>query len=234
MRIFIGYDPSEEVALHVLTSSIWRRASIPVPVIPLMLNQLPMTRERHPLQSTEFSFSRFLVPYLCNYKGWALFMDCDMLVRGDIVDLFNQADPQYAVQVVKHNYVPKDGTKFLGNMQTTYEKKNWSSVMMFNNEKCRALTPEAVNTESGLWLHQFNWVADDSLIGDLHPAWNHLVEEYPHLPGIKLLHYTNGGPWFPETHDCDYADEWRIELNKMLCIGSRVSTKEEKTDVANV
>ena len=154
MRVFIGYDPSEEIALHVLRSSIERRASRPVSFHRLDLKQLQncglMTRERHPLQSTEFSFSRFLVPYLSGYQGYSLFMDCDMLMRADIVDLFNEFDPEYAVQVVKHDYVPKDSVKFLGNMQTTYQKKNWSSLMLFNNKKCHALTPESVNTESGL------------------------------------------------------------------------------------
>ncbi|MDH3588787.1 MAG: glycosyltransferase [Gammaproteobacteria bacterium] len=234
MRVFIGYDSAEEVALHVLSSSIWRRASQPVPIIPLKLSQLPMTRERHPLQSTEFSFSRFLVPYLCGYKGWAVFMDCDMLIRDDIIELFQEADPQYAVQVVKHDYVPRSRSKFLGNMQTTYEKKNWSSVMLFNCEKCTALTPEAVNSESGLWLHQFKWLKNDEQIGELHPTWNHLVGEYPHLPEIKNIHYTEGGPWFDEYHDTDYADEWFIERERMLQSYVRSKAIKETDDVANV
>jgi len=173
LRIFIGFDPREAVAFNVLQYSILQRASKPTAVIPLALNQLgdEMWRERNPLQSTDFSFSRFLTPYLSGFEGWSLFIDCDMLVLDDVAKLFALADDEYAVQVIKHDHRPAEDVKFLGAVQTKYEKKNWSSVMLFNNAKCKALTPEYVNTASGLELHQFKWLGDDNLIGELPHRW---------------------------------------------------------------
>src|SRR6185503_17813923 len=149
-------------------------------------------RESNPLQSTQFSFSRFLVPFLCGYEGWALFTDCDMLVLDDIAKLWALRDERYAVQVVKHVHVPKEDVKFLGAVQTRYEKKNWSSVMLMNCAKCTALTPDYVNNASGLELHQFKWLAGDHLIGELPPRWNHLVGFDPPRPDAGLVHFTTG------------------------------------------
>jgi lipopolysaccharide biosynthesis glycosyltransferase len=161
INIYIGYDPREAIAFHVLAHSIHTRASQPVRITPLMLSQLKgiITRDRHPFQSTDFSFSRFITPYLSNYQGWSIFMDCDMLVLDDIVNLWHLRDDRYAVMVVKHDYTPKESTKFLGQPQTKYVKKNWSSVMLFNNAKCQALSPDYVNTATGLELHQFKWLS---------------------------------------------------------------------------
>ena len=188
VRVFIGFDPRETIAFHVLSQSIHARASQPVSITPIMLSQLKllMTRERDSLQSTDFSFSRFLTPHLCDYKGWAVFMDCDMLVLDDIVNLWNLRDDSYAVQVVKHNHIPKEDTKFLSAPQTRYEKKNWSSVMLLNCSKCKALTPEYVNSASGLELHRFHWLDGDHLIGDIPHAWNHLVAYDPREPIKKI------------------------------------------------
>ncbi len=220
IRVFIGFDPRETVTFHVLAQSIHARASEPASVTPLMLSQLSgiLTRERHPLQSTDFSFSRFLVPYLCDYQGWALFMDCDMLVLDDMAELWKLRDERYAVQVVKHNHVPKEKTKFLGQPQSKYEKKNWSSVMLFNNAECKALTPEYVNTASGLELHRFQWLESDDLIGDIPHRWNRLVGYDEAVPTSKVsnLHYTIGGPYFDEYRTTDYADEWFSEKEAML------------------
>lgn len=224
IRVFIGYDPREAVAFSVLAHSIQARASQPVTITPLMLSQLGavLTRERHPLQSTDFSFSRFLTPYFSGYTGWSVFMDCDMLVLKDIAELWGLRDDRYAVMVVKHSHVPKEAVKFLGEPQTKYDKKNWSSVMLFNNAKCRALTPEYVNAASGLELHQFKWLPDESLIGELPRAWNHLVGYYNPTPGVSLVHYTLGGPYFDEYRDCEYAEDWRAELASMLACTQRV------------
>ena len=220
IRVFIGYDPHETVAYHVLAHSIEARASQPVSITPLALTQLKrvFTRERNPLQSTDFAFSRFLVPYLCDYEGWAIFMDCDMLVLDDMAKLWNLRDDKYAVMCVQHDYSPKTGEKFLGQVQTAYEKKNWSSVMLINCAKCKALTPEYVNTATGLELHRFRWLADESLIGALPMRWNFLVGEYSAIPAeqVSNLHYTLGGPYFPDYKDCDYADLWTTEKEAML------------------
>jgi len=209
IRVFIGYDSNETVAFHVLAHSIMRQASKPIAITGLKLSQLPMTRTRDPKQSTEFSFSRFLVPHLCDYQGHAIFVDCDFLCRADIASLRYSYDAP--VSVVKHDYKPRTEDKFLGNRQTVYAKKNWSSLMVFNNAKCKALTPAYVNKASGLELHQFKWT-DENEIGDLDPAWNHLVDEYPANPFAKMVHFTRGGPWFAKYRDCEFSREWRTEL----------------------
>jgi len=223
IRVFIGYDDREAVAFSVLAFSIHARASAPVSVTPLKLSELKgtFTRERHPLQSTDFSFSRFLTPYLSDFSGWSVFMDCDMLMLDDIAKLYALRDERYAVMVVKHDHVPKESTKFLDQPQSAYQKKNWSSVMLFNNARCRALSPEYVNNASGLELHQFKWLGNDDLIGELPLGWNHLVGYNKPRRDAALVHYTLGGPYFDEYRDCEYADEWRRELQDMLRVEQR-------------
>lgn len=220
IRVFIGYDPREAVAFSVLAYSIQARASEPVTIAPLILSQLKhvLTRERHPLQSTDFSFSRFLTPYLSDYTGWSLFMDCDMLMLDDITKLFSLCDERHAVMVVKHNHVPQETTKFLGEPQSKYEKKNWSSVMLFNNARCRALTPEYVNAASGLELHQFKWLENEALIGALPDRWNHLVGYNAPRRDPALVHYTLGGPYFDHYRNCEHAEAWRNERDRMLAV----------------
>jgi len=223
IRVFIGYDPREAVAYNVLAHSIQARASEPVAIAPLMLSQLKavLTRERHPLQSTDFSFSRFLTPYLSEFTGWSVFMDCDMLVLRDIAELWRLRDERYSVMVVKHDHVPRESVKFLGEPQSKYGKKNWSSVMLFNNTRCRALTPDYVNRASGLELHQFKWLESDDLIGALPDAWNHLVGYNAPRRDAALVHFTLGGPYFADYADSEYAQAWRAERDAMLYAGKR-------------
>jgi len=217
-RIFVGFDSKEVVAYHVLVQSIVERSSIPVVFSPIVLNNLGgiFRRERNPLQSTEFSFSRFLVPYLSDYQGWSIFMDCDMLARVDIADLWALRDDRYAAMCVKHDYQPKVETKFLGQTQTKYEKKNWSSMILFNNAKCKALTEDFVNTATGLQLHQFKWLESDDQIGEVPVTWNYLVNEYDYREDAKLVHFTDGGPYFDEYRNDDYAEEWFAMRDRML------------------
>ena len=223
IRVFIGFDSHETVAFHVLAHSIHIRASQPVSITPLMLSQLKKVflRERSALQSTEFSFSRFLVPYLSGYEGWSLFCDCDMLVLDDIAKLWALRDDKFAVQVVKHDHAPPEQIKFLNQPQSKYAKKNWSSVMLFNNAKCKALTLDYSNTASGLELHQFKWLGDDALIGEIPHRWNHLVDYNPPAPieDLSLIHYTEGGPYFEAYRNCGYADLWIRERDLMLSAG---------------
>ncbi len=218
IKIFIGYDTKLPVLFNVLQHSIVTRSSEPVEITPIMLPQVLAIhdRERHPLASTEFSFTRFLAPYLSNYEGWSIFMDNDMLMRDDIARLWALRDDSYAAMVVKHDHQPQEEVKFLGHVQTKYEKKNWSSVILFNNARCRALTPEYVNTASGLELHQFKWLGNDDLIGGLPHRWNHLVGYDAPNPDVSLVHYTLGGPYFTATRDCEYAAEWLRERDDML------------------
>jgi len=217
LNIFIGYDHAEEVAYHVLCSSIMRRASVPVSITPVALRHLShtLTRERDPLQSNDSAFSRWLVPWMAGYEGQALFMDCDMLVRDDIANLFALGVDDYAVQVVKHDHQPKAEKKYLGTTQTRYPKKNWSSVMLFNCDQCKALTPEYVNTAHGLDLHQFKWLEGDWKIGDLPLEWNFLVDYYPNRAPSTIynFHYTEGGPYFEDYRDCSYGDIWWEEYD---------------------
>jgi len=224
IRVFIGFDPREAVAYSVLSYSINERASRPVSIAPLALTQLKgiLTRERHRLQSTEFSFSRFLTPFLSGYSGWSIFMDCDMLMLDDIAKLHALCDERYALMVVKHQHVPREETKFLDQPQSRYEKKNWSSVILFNNARCRALSPEYVNSASGLELHQFKWLESDALIGSLPQGWNHLVGYNAPRPGASLVHFTLGGPYFEEYQNCEYAAEWFAERDRMLFAEQRV------------
>ena len=218
LDFFIGYDPNETVAYHTLAHSIQRRASIPVRIAPLMQSQLKgiYTRPRGPTESTEFSLTRFLVPHLSRYEGWSIFMDCDMLCRADVAELaavIRQRDDK-TVLVCKHDYTTKVGTKFLGHVQTSYPRKNWSSVMAFNNARCRALTPDYVNSATGLELHRFQWT-DDASIGELPLEWNWLVGEYAYNAHAKIVHYTLGGPYFDDYRNCDYAQEWFDERRAM-------------------
>lgn len=218
LRIFIGYDPRESVAFHVLSHSLLRRSSVPLSVAPLVRSQLKSvyTRARGPTESTEFSMTRFLVPYLSDYTGWSLYMDCDMLCRADIATLAAEVErqPDKAVLVCKHDYVPKSERKFFDQVQTKYARKNWSSLMLFNNERCRALSPDYVSSASGLELHRLAWTEDRS-IGELEPEWNWLVGEFPHNPAARIVHFTLGGPYFPDYRACDYADEWLAERHLM-------------------
>jgi hypothetical protein len=223
IQVFIGYDPREAAAFSVLAHSIHIRASEPVTIAPLMLSQLKgvFHRPRDPLQSTDFSFTRFLTPYLANYEGWALFMDSDMVMLDDIAKLWALRDEQYAVMCVKHDHHAKETVKFLNEPQTKYQKKNWSSVMLFNCAKCKALTPEYVNTASGLALHQFKWLESEDLIGNLPKRWNHLVGVDAPNRDISLAHHTLGGPYFNELHGCEYTTEWYAERDDMLRVDQR-------------
>jgi hypothetical protein len=222
LTVYIGYDPKESAAFHTLSHSILRRASRPVCVAPLAQSQLRSlyTRSRGPTESTEFSLTRFLVPALSEFQGWSVFMDCDMLCRTDLARLEAEIarQPDKAVLVCQHDYVPKTERKFLGHLQTKYPRKNWSSLMAFNNTRCKALSVAYVNSAPGLDLHRFRWI-DDGAIGALPLEWNWLVGEYPYNPDAKIAHFTLGGPYFDEYRDCDYSEEWRAEFESMRRAG---------------
>ena len=215
LNIAIGYDHKESVAYHVLVQSLMDHASEPLNIMPLNLKNLPFKRERDPKQSTDFAFTRFLVPYLSGYRGKTLFMDSDIVCTGDVVELFAEFSTWHAVQVVKHDYRPTSETKFLGNVQTRYERKNWSSVMLFNNSHfdCQRLTLDYVEQAPGLDLHQFKWT---KRVGDLGSTWNHLVGESKPIEKPKLIHYTQGGPYFKDYRDCEYNEEWFAAKARML------------------
>lgn len=143
-----------------------------------------------------------------------------MLMLADIAELWELRDDRYAVMVVKHDHTPREERKFLNEPQTRYEKKNWSSVMLFNNNRCRVLTPDYVKNASGLELHQFKWLGSDDLIGTLPDRWNHLVGYNTPRKDAALVHYTLGGPYFDPYRNCEYSEEWFAERDAMLHAGA--------------
>jgi lipopolysaccharide biosynthesis glycosyltransferase len=204
-RIFIGYDPSQHVSFEVLKHSLHKHASEPIDVQPIDAEKLTdFGRAVDPLASTPFTYTRFLVPYLTGYEGIALFMDSDMLALGDISELFHLPMDGLALRVRKHEYNPSETVKMGGKTQTQYPRKNWSSLMLMNCPELRVWTKEAVETQSGAWLHRFEPIPDEK-VGDISEEWNVL----DHMAGpTKLLHYTSGGPWLPGCEDADHADIW--------------------------
>ena len=210
--IFIGYDPREAVAYHTCANSIIRHASRPVAIVPLALNLFDDYEETHTDGSNHFIYSRFLVPHLMEYTGHAIFIDGDMIVRSDIVELWKQRDVTKDVQVVKHDYKTRMTEKYLGAKNEDYPRKNWSSVILWNCNSFpnRRLTPDFVQQSTGSFLHRFTWL-DDERIGELPREWNWLPDEYGPNPDAKLLHYTLGTPCFHEFATTPMADEWHRE-----------------------
>ena len=211
LKIFIGYDSREKIAYHVLSQSIIENSSIPVTITPINLRNIRKfyKRPKAKKHSTEFSISRFLTPYLSNFKGYSLYMDCDFIVLGDIANLLKIVFKKKKVLwCVKHKYyLPKDKIKFLKEKQLPYKKKNWSSFIIFNNSKCKILTPKLVSKAHGLYLHQFKWTKE-KMIGSLPSNWNVLVGEQKIPKKINALHYTLGGPYFKKHSKCQGANFW--------------------------
>lgn len=210
--VFIGYDPREAIAYHTCANSIIRNASRPVSIVPVALNLFQDYSETHTDGSNHFIYTRFLVPYLMGWSGSAIFIDGDMIVRGDIAELWAMRDMSKDVQVVKHDYKTRMPVKYLGSRNEDYPRKNWSSVILWNCNSFpnRKLTPQFIQKATGAELHRFSWL-DDSRIGELPPEWNWLPDEYGPNPNAKLLHYTLGTPCFHEFADTPMADEWHRE-----------------------
>ena len=221
MKVFIGYDSREDIAYQVCKHSILSR-NPDVEVIPLKQNDLRSqglyTRDEDVLASTEFTFTRFLVPHLANYDGWAVFVDCDFVFTDNVANLFKQAENQdFAVMVVQHDYQPKNTVKMDGKTQYVYPRKNWSSLILWNcgHASNAKVTPDMVNTATGAFLHRFQWLENHE-IGALSPEWNWLVGWYqePKDGKPKAIHYTEGGPWFPNYLHCEYGAVWMEEKYK--------------------
>lgn len=193
MRIFIGWDSRETMAGRVLEWSIRRHATVPVTFVRLSLGLVRElgVRLRDRPGSTEFTYSRFLVPHLCGYEGRALFLDCDMLCFADVRELDELPMDGCALKVVQHDYRPAETTKMDGQAQVLYPRKNWSSCMLMDCSKLRCWSPEAVANWHGGWLHRF-YDVPDAAIGRLDPNWNELER---HKPETKILHYTQWNPW---------------------------------------
>lgn len=222
-KIFVGYDSREDIAWQVCRNSLLRHASRPIEVIPLRqptLRELGLyTRPADATASTEFSLTRFLSPYLADTPGPCVFVDCDFVFTRDITDLLQTLDETKAIHVVQHDYSPTQKVKMDGKTQTVYPRKNWSSFMVFNggHPAVKALRPDVVNSAAPAYLHRFEWIADDRDIGQLDLEWNFLVGEYE-IPARMpaAVHYTNGGPWFEEWQQVDYADLWLRERDLVV------------------
>lgn len=226
-KIFIGYDPREHSAFEVCRHSILKHSSIPVDIQGLYQNSLRRIGfyrrtgnggkdcfDGRPF-STEFTFTRFLVPHLMQYRGVALFVDCDFLFRADIKELFESFDDIYPLMCVHHDYAPKTEVKMDGAVQTAYAKKNWSSLILWNcGDKAHFnLTVDDVNTKPGSWLHGFSWLHNRTL-GKIPEEWNYLEGHTKYITP-KAVHFTRGGPWLREYQDVEYADEWREVLSEI-------------------
>ena len=222
VKIFVGWDSGEPEAYDVCRSSLIRHANTALEIVPIVQHDLRRqglySREADPLASTEFTYTRFLVPHLTNFQGWAVFCDCDFLWTRDVADLYACRDDRFAVMCVQHDYQPTESLKMNGQEQTVYPRKNWSSLMLLNcnHPATQRLTVDRVNTESGSYLHRFQW-AKDTEIGALDPTWNWLegwnTPKQDGLPGA--IHYTRGGPWFENWQDVDYADLWLAEYERV-------------------
>lgn len=217
-RIFIGYDPREDIACRVLKYSLEKHSSQPLDIRLLVLKGLDFERKFDPLASTEFTYTRFLVPYLCNFKGKAIFMDCDMLCRGDIMEIFELDLSDYWLRVVKQDHRPTSKYKMDGQIQTQYPRKNWSSFMLLNCEKLAVWTKENVQTKSGAWLHRFEPIPDER-IGEIPKGWN-VLDRYD--GDTKLIHYTEGGPWFENYKNHPYGDIWLRCRDEYLAVRGAV------------
>lgn len=233
--IWIGWDPREADAYAVARSSARRHMTLPLQMRGVVLSELqrdglytrPMelraSAADRPIiwdvisdapMSTQHANARFLVPHLAE-TGWALFMDGDVLVRGNICRLFDKLDRQKAVYCVKHRFDPPAGVKMDGQQQTRYARKNWSSVVAFNcdHEANKALTLGVVNNVPGRDLHRFFWL-DDDLIGELSPEWNFLVGHSDPSIDPKIVHFTDGTPAMAGYETQPFAGEWRAELER--------------------
>jgi lipopolysaccharide biosynthesis glycosyltransferase len=211
--VFVGYDPREAIAYHTCVNSIIRNSSKPVAIIPLALNLFKDYSETHTDGSNHFIYTRFLVPHLMQYRGHAIFIDGDMIVRGDIAELWDLQNSYMDVQVVKHDYKTRMTEKYLGSKNENYPRKNWSSVMLWNCNSFpnRKLTPAFIEKSTGAELHRFTWL-EDARIGELPAEWNWLDVEYEYNPSAKLVHFTLGTPCFHEfANQGNFSNEWHRE-----------------------
>ena len=216
VKIYIGFDQRESVAYHTFVQSLIDHASIPLDITPLAVKTLKGYEEKHEDKSNDFVYSRFLTPFLNDFKGWAIFVDGDMICQTDIKELLDLRDNSKALQVVKHDYKTKANQKYLGNINQDYPRKNWSSVILWNCEhpKHKLLTPDFIANESGKYLHRFSWLEDNE-IGELPKEWNWLATEYPNNKQANIIHYTLGAPCFRDYRNTEMSDIWLKKYDRL-------------------
>jgi len=228
IKVFIGYDSSQDYSdkfsdivnppYVVCKQSILNNVNREVEIIPIKiaaLKELGLYYRKEDLSSTtEFTYSRFMVPYLSDYKGISIFCDSDFLWKCDILETLDYINDDFAVSCVHHDYTPSNNTKMDGKIQTTYPRKNWSSLMIFNNEHplTKKLNVDLVNTETPQYLHRMQWAGEH--IGKIPVEYNWLVGDYKIIDNPKALHYTNGGPWYND-YIKEYEKDWLDVLNSI-------------------
>ena len=217
LNIFVGFDQKEAVAYHTFVQSLIENSTIPLSITPLAENNLYMYTEKHNDGTNKFTYSRFLIPYLMNFNGWAIFADGDMISTSDIKKLKEYFDPKYAVQVVKHNYKTKFKTKYFGQKNEDYPRKNWSSLIIWNcsHPQNKNLSPSFISEKNGAFLHRFSWLKDDE-IGEINKEWNWLAVEYPEKDNLNLIHYTLGTPCFKEYEKTSLSNFWYNSFRNLL------------------
>ncbi len=215
--LVVGFDEREAIAYHTFTQSVIDKSTVPVRFLPLNISSLTGYTETHKDGSNDFIYSRFLVPYLMSFTGWAIYADGDMVCLDDIKKLWDLRNEKYAIQVVKHNYKTKVKSKYWGNKNEDYPRKNWSSLILWNcnHSSHKILTPEFIKKQSGAFLHRFLWVKDTD-IGELEKEWNWLAMEYPEKKDIKLIHYTIGTPCFQEYENTSLSSYWKKSFMNSL------------------
>jgi lipopolysaccharide biosynthesis glycosyltransferase len=216
VKIYIGFDQRESVAYHTFVQSLIDHASIPLDITPLAVKTLKGYEEKHEDKSNDFVYSRFLTPFLNDFKGWAIFVDGDMICQTDIKELLDLRDNSKALQVVKHDYKTKANQKYLGNINQDYPRKNWSSVILWNctHPKHKILTPDFIANQTGKYLHRFSWLEDEE-IGELPKEWNWLATEYPKNEQANIIHYTLGTPCFKDYRDAEMSDIWFKKYDRL-------------------
>jgi len=216
VKIYIGFDQRESVVYHTFVQSLIDHSSLPLAITPLAVKTLKGYEEKHEDKSNDFVYSRFLTPFLNDFKGWAIFVDGDMICQTDIKELLDLRDNSKALQVVKHDYKTTASQKYLGNINQDYPRKNWSSVILWNcaHPKHKILTPDFIANESGKYLHRFSWL-DDNEIGELPKEWNWLATEYPNNKQANIIHYTLGAPCFRDYRNTEMSDIWLKKYDRL-------------------
>ena len=217
LNIFVGFDQKEAIAYHTFVQSIIETSTVPLSITPLAENNLNEYSEKHTDGTNKFTYSRFLVPYLMNFKGWAIFVDGDMVCISDFKNLKQFFNPKLAVCVVKHDYKTKQKVKYFGQKNEDYPRKNWSSVIIWNcaHPKNKVLNPSFISGKEGSFLHRFKWL-NDKEIGELPKSWNWLAIEYEETNNVDLIHYTLGTPCFKEYSNKPFSKYWKKSYDSLL------------------
>lgn len=213
IKLYCGYDPREAAGYYAFQDSVIENSTEPFSITPLTGKQSDGTNA--------FTYARFGVPEVSGFAGFAIFADAsDMLLVGDLKDLWKMRDKKYAVQVVKHDYKTKHPRKYLGqDMESAnedYPRKNWSSLVIWNcGHMAHFRHRKELRSDDGAFLHRFAWL-DDEEIGEIPVEWNWLADEYGENEDAKLLHWTCGMPGFYQYKNAPHASKWQQSMRRVM------------------